>query len=109
MPSFSASGYWHVSTIFQQLLPPKRLFSENAEIKKKKTKNLKFSKKSFNALTSPRTALLQDYLSRFLAILHGMQDFIPQPGMETAPPCCGGSESQPLAQGSLRTTSVTYD
>lgn len=52
---------------------------------KKKNTTLKFSKKSFNALTSPRTALLQDYFSRFLAILHGMQDFIPEPGMETAP------------------------
>ena len=82
--SFSASGHWHISTIFQQLLLPKRLFSENAEIKKKKPQQLEFSKKSFNALTTPGTALLQDYFF-FLAILHGMKDFIPQSGIETAP------------------------
>lgn len=84
--SFSVSGHWHVSMIFQQLLLPKRLFSENAEIKKKKNKTkLEFSKKSFNALTTPGTALLQDYFSLFLAILHGMKDFIPQSGIETIP------------------------
>ena len=70
---------------FQQLLLPKRLFSENAEIKKKKKTKLEFSKKSFNALTTPGTALLQDYFSLFLAILHGMKDFIPQSGIETIP------------------------
>ena len=85
--SFSVSGHWHVSKIFQQLLLPKRLFSENAEIKKKKKKKkkLEFSKKSFNALTTPGTALFQDYFSLFLAILHGMKDFIPQSGIETIP------------------------
>ena len=55
------------------------------KLKKNKTQQLEFSKKSFNALTTSGTALLQDYFSLFLAILHGMKDFIPQSGIETAP------------------------
>lgn len=63
----------------------KDCFLRMQKLKKKKTTKLEFSKKSFNALTTPGTALLQDYFSLFLAILHGMKDFIPQSGIETIP------------------------